>query len=287
VLFEEKATLGTIVVDRGGRIYAVGNKCEPIIVTSDEAPARRRAARAAASICSVARRRTSSTPAPVTPRRRRRGSIGYYGGNDDTTAPGVLRYVRVEFAGKEITPNNELNSFTFCGAGKNTHADYLEAFRGADDCFEWFRRHDGLQAPDRHRRDGRRLRLAVGTRNRAQFVIIRCSPNFAPSGTQNGDKGIEADNAEPPVDFDQVRCSGRSNTRIANMTIVGDRRFDDGSVFPGPTSGINWRRGTAGTLLNSIVYNMKTAALKIDDDATFRRTVSRRRRRPRCSAAAR
>jgi hypothetical protein len=37
------------------------------------------------------------------------------------------------------------------------------------------------------------------------------------------------------------------------MTIVGDRRFDDGSVFPGPTSGINWRRGTAGTLLNSIV----------------------------------
>ena len=34
-------------------------------------------------------------------------------------------------------------------------------------------------------------------------------------------------------------------------------------------AGVNWRRGTGGTMLNSIIYNMKTAALKIDDDATW------------------
>src|SRR5262245_61251883 len=105
----------------------------------------------------------------------------------------------------------------------------------------------------------------LGTRNRAQLVIIRCSPRFAPSGTQNGDKGIEADDNE--FDFNATVCSGRSNTAICNMTIVGDKRV--GASFPGPTSGVNFRRGTEGTLLNSIIYDMKTAALKVDDDATW------------------
>jgi hypothetical protein len=177
--------------------------------------------------------------------------------------------VRADHHHQQRTPNNELNSFTFGAVGKNTHADYCEAFRGADDGFEWFG--GTMDATHLVAIDGTDdgYDWQWGTRNRAQFVIVRVSPNFAPSGTQNGDKGIEADNAEPPADLDQVRCSGRSFCQLANCTFVGDRRFDDGSQFPGPTSGVNWRRGTGGTLLNSIIYDFKTAALKIDDDATF------------------
>jgi hypothetical protein len=96
-------------------------------------------------------------------------------------------------------------------------------------------------------------------------VILRPAPFFAPSGTQNGDKGIEADDNE--FDFNATQCSGRSNTTLANFTIIGDHR--SGASFPGPTSGVNFRRGTAGTMINSIIYNMKVAALKVDDDATW------------------
>src|SRR5262249_42245682 len=105
----------------------------------------------------------------------------------------------------------------------------------------------------------------LGTRNRAQFVIVRQSPLFAPAGDQNGDKGIEADDNE--FDFNATQCSGRSNTTIANMTAIGDHRV--GAQFPGPTSGINLRRGTEGTILNSIYYYFKLAGLKVDDDATW------------------
>src|SRR5262249_24849975 len=73
-------------------------------------------------------------------------------------------------------------------------------------------------------------------------------------------------------DFNTLACSGRSNTTIANMTVIGDHR--SGTVrgidaTHRPTSGVNFRRGTAGTVLNSIFFQMKTAALKVDDDATW------------------
>src|SRR4029077_13052887 len=38
VVFEEFSTLGTIIVERGGKLYAVGTACDPIIITSDDAP---------------------------------------------------------------------------------------------------------------------------------------------------------------------------------------------------------------------------------------------------------
>src|SRR5262249_31189943 len=115
----------------------------------------------------------------------------------------------------------------------------------------------------------------LGTRNRAQFMVVRQIAVCAPEGcTQFGDKGIEADNNE--FDFNTVACSGRSNTTIANMTVIGDKRsglIQDGLTVRdatfGSTFGVNFRRGTEGTVLNSIYWNLKQAGLKIADDATW------------------
>ena len=46
--------------------------------------------------------------------------------------------MRVEYAGYDSSPNNELNSFTFGGCGKGTVAEHLQAIYGKDDSFEWF-----------------------------------------------------------------------------------------------------------------------------------------------------
>src|SRR5206468_2267008 len=141
-------------------------------------------------------RPTSSTRAPATLPPAKAARSDTFGGNNDNDCSGTLRYVRVEFAGKEVTPNNELNSFTWNACGHNTHGDYLQAYQGADDSFEWFggamdQKHlVGTDGTD----DG--YDWQMGTRNRAQFVILRPAPFFAPSGTQNGDKGIEADDNE-------------------------------------------------------------------------------------------
>jgi len=265
VVFEDEGTLGTIIVERGGRINAVGTACDPIIITSSAAPGSQ-ARGQCGGLTMLGRAKTNIVNSCIGDSSASEGgAIGFFGGNDDDDDSGILRYVRVEYAGKEITTNNELNSFTWNACGRRTQGDFLEAFRGADDGFEWF----GGTMNQKHliaidgSDDGYDTQL--GTRNKAQFVVVRVSAEQSPSLTQFGERGIEADNNE--FNNDQVQCSGRANTVISNATFIGDKRT--GPTFPGSTQGAQWRRGTGFTLINSIIYNFKSAALAISDQATW------------------
>jgi len=200
------------------------------------------------------------------------GAIGFYGGNDDHDSSGALKYVRIEYSGKEITPNNELNTFTNNGLGDGTYEEYLQSHQGADDGWEAFGgtvhvKH--LVCSDGHD-DG--YDWQQGYRGGAQFVIVRGISDLAPSGTQFGDKGIEADNndvAPFDQDIDAHLCAGQSNPIVYNCTFIGDKsRY--GPTYPGSTFGINLRRGTAGAVMNSITTNYKDFNLKIDDNVTWK-----------------
>ncbi|HXS81290.1 MAG TPA: T9SS type A sorting domain-containing protein [Methylomirabilota bacterium] len=266
VIFEERATLGTIRIDRGSKIFALGKADSVIIVTSDDAPGSQTVGAGGGLVINGRARVNNANTCAGDSASAEGGAVGFYGGDDDHDNSGALRYVRIEYAGKEITPNNELNSFTNNAVGDATTFDFLQAHRGADDGFETF----GGTAQVKHlvcsdgRDDG--FDWQQGYRGKAQFVIVRTSPEFAPSGTQNGDKGIEADNNDV-APFTQLVCAGRSNPIVANFTLVGDKRA--GASFPGSPAGVNLRRATAGTCLNFIVYNYKSSAVKIDDDVTW------------------
>ncbi|HKA24971.1 MAG TPA: hypothetical protein VKF80_08330, partial [Candidatus Eisenbacteria bacterium] len=138
VVFEEFATLGTIIVERGGQLYAIGTRCDPVIITSDDAPGSMTRGHCGGVVINGYAKTNIVNSCAGDSSASEGGAIGFYGGNDDADNSGTLRYVRIEYSGKEITPNNELNSFTWNACGSNTHGDYLEAFEGADDSFEWF-----------------------------------------------------------------------------------------------------------------------------------------------------
>jgi hypothetical protein len=267
IIFEDTATLGTLVADRGGRIVAVGTEDNPIIITSSDPPGTQTTG-AGGGIYFLGRARTNLVNSCVGDSAGAEGGdVGFYGGNDDHDNSGQLSYVRVEFAGKEITPNNELNSFTFCGCGDNTQLDHLEALMGVDDCFEFFggtaniRYGVGIDGRD----DGYDTQL--GYRGKGQFLIIRPWAGKSPAGDQNGDKGCEWDNNE--FEYTATRCAGVSSPMALNCTFVGDHR--QGPTWPGPSSAVNMRNGRmSGLVENSICYNFKLAALKIDTNDIWR-----------------
>jgi hypothetical protein len=267
IVFEDQATLGTIVADRGGRVVAVGTEDNPIIITSSDPPGSQTTG-AGGGIYLLGRAKTNIVDSCAGDSvGAEGGDVGYYGGSDDHDDSGRLSYVRSEFAGKEITPNNELNSFTFCGCGDNTQLDHLEAFDGVDDAFEFFggtaniRYAIGIDGRD----DGYDVQL--GYRGKGQFIIDRPWAGKSPAGDQNGDKGCEWDNNE--YEYTAVRCAGPTNVTCVNCTFVGDHR--QGPTWPGPSSAVNMRNGRmAGTCLNSICYMFKLAALKIDTNDIWR-----------------
>lgn len=62
-----------------------------------------------------------------------------YGGTNATHNGGVLRYVRVEYAGKKITDGtSEMNGFSFYSVGSGTVLENLVSYKGADDGFEFY-----------------------------------------------------------------------------------------------------------------------------------------------------
>jgi hypothetical protein len=62
-----------------------------------------------------------------------------YGGTNAAHNGGILKYVRVEYAGKKLTDNtSEMNGFSFYSVGTGTTLENLVAYKGADDGFEFY-----------------------------------------------------------------------------------------------------------------------------------------------------
>lgn len=67
------------------------------------------------------------------------GNALSYGGNNANDYSGIMKFVRVEYAGKKIGDGtSETNTFTFYSVGAATVLENLVAYKGTDDGFEWF-----------------------------------------------------------------------------------------------------------------------------------------------------
>lgn len=62
-----------------------------------------------------------------------------YGGTDTNSNSGIMKFVRVEYAGKKIGDGtSETNSMTFYAVGAGTILENLVAYKGTDDGYEFF-----------------------------------------------------------------------------------------------------------------------------------------------------
>ena len=141
IVGDEPGNNSALVINRGAKIIAQGTAKDPIIFTSRAVPGQRaRGDWGGILICGKARVNQPAGQAALeggvadqTP-----GGKGWYGGTDDEDNSGVLKYVRIEFAGIATQPNSELNSLTMGGVGRGTTIENVQVSYGNDDGFEWF-----------------------------------------------------------------------------------------------------------------------------------------------------
>jgi hypothetical protein len=266
IVIGENATQGYLVIDRGAQIFANGTVGSPIVMTTDLVPPTPGGwgglvihGRAIANCADCLGGGSCVSE----------GGAGDYCGTNDCDNSGSLQYVRVQYAGVEISLDNELNAFTFNGVGANTQASYLQAHMGSDDLFEWF----GGTMNANHlvgtggQDDG--LDWQMGFRGTIQFAVIQM--------WATGERGIEADNNEFNND---APC--RSNPLIANLTLVGPA-----DAFPAPTAqqGIELRRGTDAQIFNSIVMWYPNQGVRWSNSATCGRGVTAQGPAAQCASA--
>ena len=179
------------------------------------------------------------------------GGTGIYGGDDDHDDSGILRYVRVEYAGKVLGTDNELNGFSFNGVGDETTVEYIQAYKGSDDGIEFFGGTLNVRyAVSTHNQDDS-FDWTHGWRGKGQYWLVQQGPD-------GGDRGIEADN-----NGDDNLLEPYSNPTLANLTLIG---VNDGDSL---NTGMRLREGTKGQIFNVYVTGFPKYGIRVSDEVTL------------------
>lgn len=182
-----------------------------------------------------------------------------YGGSNANDNSGVIQYVRVEYAGANVSQDNELNAFTFGGVGAGTTFDHCQAYYGEDDGFEFFGGTvNGKYLVSTSTHDDA-FDFDFGYRGKLQFLVATVDA----SGDlfTKDPNGIECDN-----DGDGSTLTPFTHPTISNLTVVGTTNglvagSANESITNGLKSAANFRRNCQFTLVNSILYGYPTGIL--------------------------
>ncbi len=135
---------GALIITRGAKIIADGTAAKPIVFTSEAATPQRGDW---AGVVLLGNAPTNSSFNGTAGVGEIEGGInnsdglGLYGlGTSSNVADnsGILRYVRIEYAGYAFLPDKEINGLTFGGVGNQTVVDNVQVSYANDDSFEWF-----------------------------------------------------------------------------------------------------------------------------------------------------
>ena len=129
----DKKTMASLIIEPGAKIYAEGTANEPIVLTSNQPVGNRRPGDwGGLIVCG------NGTNNNANGQQIEGGPKTKHGGNNKNDNSGVLRYMRIEFAGYPFAADKEINGITFGSVGSGTVAEYLMVSYCNDDSFEWF-----------------------------------------------------------------------------------------------------------------------------------------------------
>lgn len=249
----DKATKGTLIVKRGARIIADGNPTQPIVFTSNEpAGSRDRGDWGGVIICGRAPHNQPADPIVEG------GPDAVYGGNNPADDSGILRYVRIEFAGIALQPNQEINGLTMGSVGSGTVLEHVQVSYSGDDSFEWFGgtvngkflvAHVGLD--DDFDQD-------FGWQGKVQYALVVRDPNAA---DVSGSNAFECDN-----DAAGNSAAPYSQGVWSNVTVLGPLTVNS-TVSDLYKRSMHLRRNTQTQVFNSVFTGYPTGLL-IDGGST-------------------
>ncbi len=241
LIIGDRASKGTLIVQRGSQIIANGTATNPIVMTSERAIGEREAGDwGGLVICGQAPNNLAETD------RELEGGYGaFHGGTDVADNSGSYKYVRVEFAGIPINPNQEVNSFTFGSVGSATVVDYLQASFGLDDSFEWF----GGNVNCKHLIAYKGLDDDFDTDNGfSGYVQYGIGIRGTTQADQSGSNGFECDN-----NAQGSALTPFTSAIFANMSIIGAKGARETAISTQFQHGAQLRRNNKQKIYNTFI----------------------------------
>jgi hypothetical protein len=166
---------------------------------------------------------------------------------------GILRYVRIEYAGYAFLPDKEINGLTMGGVGSQTIIDYVQVYRANDDSFEWF----GGTVNCKHLIAYKGLDddwdVDNGYSGKVQFGISLRDSSVADI---SGSNGFEVDN-----DASGSSATPQTSAVFSNMTVIGPRAALSNVGNSNFKRGMHLRRNSSISIFNSIIMGWPVGLL--------------------------
>ena len=234
-----------ILIEQGAKIDAQGTASNPIVMTSE---LKKSGAWGGIHICG--RAHTTAGEGVLS-------EIGNapYGGSDDSDNSGTLRYIRLEYTGFALDEEHEANGISFYGVGNGTTVEYVQAYKGSDDGFEFFGGSVNVKHMVVTDCTDDSFDWTEGWNGRGQFLVAY------QSGEEECDCLMECDNNGNNFDATPV-----AHPILSNLTLVGDNSANN-------TRGIRLRAGTQAEIYNSIITG-KAKCITLETEQTEQALLS-------------
>jgi hypothetical protein len=259
--------VAALIITRGSKIIADGTALDPIIFTS-ASPNPQSGDWGGIVICGKAPINTSFN-----------GTAGLFevegginnangdglAGSGDAVVPtpnaadnsGILRYVRIEYAGYAFQPDKEINSLTMAAVGNGTIIENVQTILAKDDAFEWFGGTVNCKYLIAYKTQDDDFDTDNGFSGMVQFGLsIRDSVIADASRSE----AFESDN-----NAGGTTATPKTSVVFSNMTAIGPRATSTNIGSSLYRAGAHIRRNSEMSLFNSVIIGWP---LGIDVDGT-------------------
>jgi hypothetical protein len=248
----DNASKAILLVEPGGKLIAEGSADEPIVFTSQAAEGQRKAGDWGGVIVLGKAPVNYAGGKGTVEGILKNGTSTEFGGTDENDNSGVLRFVRIEYAGVVLSTDNEVNGLTLAGVGRGTKIDHVQVRHALDDCFEFFGGTVDAKylACQYNQDDG--FDFDNGYSGRLQFLVLQQDPKHA-----GDDNGFESDND----------AMGSTNMPFTNPTVYNATVIGKNAVVDGLQYGMLLRRNSRGTYRNILAQGF-AGSLDVRDAPT-------------------
>ncbi|HLG38762.1 MAG TPA: hypothetical protein VI461_03800 [Chitinophagaceae bacterium] len=248
---------GALIIERGAKLIASGTKDNPIVFTSGKAPG----SKAPGDWGGIILLGKAPTNRPLDPAPTIEGGVGrQYGGTDPLDESGILRFVRIEYAGIAAEPGSEINGLTCGGVGSGTIIENVQVSFGNDDAYEFFGGTVNAKNLIAFGTADDDFDFDFGYSGKIQFAVSCRKPDFVDAG--DAGNGIECDN-----DGSGTSATPITKPQLSNFTIIGP---NDATGTAGNHNVSNrWRRRTQFIIRNSILMGHPDGGFETTSDGTL------------------
>lgn len=257
---------GILVIQKGAKISAIGTPQNPIVFTSRYKLGDATKAVAAGDFGGIillgnAHVNTGTKFIEGLP-----GTDYAFGGSNEADNSGTIKYVRIEYAGFNLSADNEVNGLTCGGVGNGTTLDHIEVNYGRDDSFEFFGGSVNASYLISKAADDDNFDFDNGYNGQITFALALADKNstHSLSGGSSDSNGIESDNNSPTEQGGSYTLTPKTHPVLSNFTIIGTSTSDAGYKFA-----IRNRRGAEIELYSSVITGYPSGMVFGDGTESF------------------